>query len=82
MQWPEFDKENFKTLLDKYVQRKDAGELDGVHFRKLFLLWKDVVLPALGPECGQDKREGLCKLLENWSEVFSSDSFCCVAFIH
>lgn len=68
MAWPQFDEALFKSNLHKQIQRKDVGDLDGAHYRELFVKWKDVIYPSL-KKCQKDVKGKLKEFFKNWGEV-------------
>jgi hypothetical protein len=65
---PQFDKNIFFGLLNSKIQRKELSDLDGAHFRYLFVLYETVIAPALVKIQPTTKKE-LLSLLNIWVEI-------------
>jgi len=63
-----WDEQAFTEALEKHVQRRKVGELDGAHYRLLFSEWRRVFLPALH-KCDPAKLEKLKVLFHHWEEI-------------
>jgi hypothetical protein len=64
----EFDGDLFRSLLDKHIQRREVGNLDGAHFRELFVRWREVIMPAMH-QFTPEEQALFSKFFSTWGEV-------------
>jgi hypothetical protein len=63
-----WNEDEFKELLEKHVQRRNVADLDGQHYRLLFALWKQVILPTL-QTTDPARLDKLQTLFHHWEEI-------------